>query len=106
LTKKQEQQLEKGGVTGDKYRSVLASVVNADSEIDSKQTEFAGIQEQIEVITKSIADTDNAEKSLGTSLKQEILHETSDVLTAARGRYAPASGAARQLSETGDRIKQ
>src|SRR5439155_26045882 len=69
LSRQQQKQLDKGGVTGDKYRSTLASIVNAKSEIDAKTTDYAGIQDQIEALTRSIADTYNREKDLETGLK-------------------------------------
>jgi len=106
LSKQQQKQLDKGGVTSEKYKSALASVVNADSEIDDKKTEYIGVQQQIEALSQLIAATEKHQKELERDLKQDMLHETSDVLKIARDRYTPSSASARQVNETINRIAQ
>lgn len=106
LSKQQQKQLDKGGVTTEKYRSALASVVNAESGIGNKKTEYVGAQQQIQALTQLIVDTDKRQQDYENDLKHDFLRETSDVLKVVRERYTPSSGAGRQVGETIARIEQ
>jgi Mrp family chromosome partitioning ATPase len=106
LTAQQQKQLEKGGETSEKYRNARASMDNAEAELETKKTEISGVQEQIQALTKTLADVDKRQLALETTQKQDILHEVSDAFTTASGRYTPSSAPARQLNDTVARITQ
>ncbi len=104
LSKQQQKQLDKGGVTSEKYRSALASVVSAGSEIDDKKTDYVSKQQQVESYGQLMGAAESHQQELEHDLKQDCLHEVSVALTTARDRNLPTSSASRQVNETITRI--
>ena len=104
LRKQQQQQLDKGGLTSEQYRTALTKVASAESAVENKKIEQIGIEQQIEALGLLIAATDKNQQDSERELKQDFLRETSDVFKAAQSRYSASSSSARQLTETIARI--
>ena len=106
LRKQQQQKLDKGGLTSEQYHTALSKVANASSAVDDKTTEQTGIEQQIKVLTQMIAEADTKQQDALKEMKQDFLHETSDIFKAVQGRYSASSPSARQISETIARISK
>ena len=100
LRKQQQQQLDKGGLTTEKYRSALNTISSTDLAIDATKRDQAGLQQQIDAVSQLIAATATRQEDLEKELKTELLHEASAVFEAARKRHAPTSNKSRQLEQT------
>ncbi len=100
LRKQQEQQLDKGGLTADKYRTTLSSITSAEVSIDVAKTEQVGVQQQIEMVSKQIADSVAKKQQIEKDLRRELLHEAGIAMKAAHDRTTPNSNSARAVEAT------
>jgi Mrp family chromosome partitioning ATPase/capsular polysaccharide biosynthesis protein len=100
LRKQQQQQLDKGGQSADKYRTQLALIDNTTISIQTATAEQATVAEQIKEIEKRIAERTAKQQELEKNLQNAFLSETSTVLKAARETARPGSSSARRIGET------
>jgi len=100
LRRQQDEQLTKGGLTGDQYRQALTDIANAKKSIDSSKAEFAGVKEQIEQITNSIEEVSIKERELGKSQLDAFLNEARSILKIARKQYTNNSPQSLQIENT------
>jgi Mrp family chromosome partitioning ATPase len=100
LQSQQRQQLDKGGLTNDKFRSAMLNVDATKAKADDKRTELLGTNEQIVQLSASIEEIGKKQQSIADGVKKDLLHEAEVVLTKARSEYRPLSDGARQINET------
>jgi Mrp family chromosome partitioning ATPase len=100
LQSQQRQQLDKGGLSNDKYRSATLNIDTTKAKADDKRTELLGTNEQIVQLTSSIEEFVKKQQSVADSVKKDLLHEAEGVLTKARNEYRPSSDGARQINDT------
>lgn len=100
LQGKQEQELAKGGLAGDQYRSTLSNIDSTKQKIIDKQTEQLTIGQQIAQVASKIENCSKKQLDLQDSVKKELLRETQNVLLKARDGFAANSPGAEQINQT------
>jgi Mrp family chromosome partitioning ATPase len=106
LRKQQQEQLTKGGLTGDQYRSALTSIANTEAQISEAKTGQAGAKEQIDSVTTSIAAVVTKQEELEKDLRNDYLHQADSLLKSARKDLAPNYPQALQVDQTRARIAE
>jgi Mrp family chromosome partitioning ATPase len=106
LQSQQQQQLDKGGLTTDKYKIVLNSISATKSRIDDKQTELLSTNEKIVQLSNSIDDFVKKQQEIGEAIKKELLQEAASVLNKARNSYSPSAAKAKAITDTANAISK
>ena len=106
LQSQQRQQLDKGGLSNDKYRSAMQSLETTKAKVADKFTELQGTEEQIAQLDGNIDEFDKKQQSVADGVKKDLLHEAEAVLTKAHSEYRPSSDGARQINDTIAAIKK
>jgi Mrp family chromosome partitioning ATPase/cell division protein FtsL len=99
LTKK-TQQLDKGGLTSEKYKSMLSNADTTKSKILDQRTNQLTTNEQITQVKTQIDENAKKKNALGEEVKATLLREASAVIAKARGLAAPSSSTANQIQQT------
>lgn len=100
LHRKRDEQLTKGGLSGDQYRQALTDIANAKKSIDGSKAQEAGIKDQIDQITTSVAELTAKIHELEKSQADEYVNEARSVLTSARKQYSAGSNHLQQIERT------
>jgi Mrp family chromosome partitioning ATPase len=100
LQSQKRQQLDKNGLTNDKYRNAMVNVDATKGKLEDKKSELVGITEQIAELGSKLQKLETTQKGVADEAKKDLLHEAEAALTEARKSYAPASDGAKQVNET------
>jgi Mrp family chromosome partitioning ATPase len=106
LQNKQNDQLSKGGLTSEQYRTALSSAGIAKSKVDDKITEQTAINAQITEVKAKISATEKKQHDLEGRVKEELLRQAQAVLTKARDGWAAGSPTSQQINQTYNTIAQ
>jgi Mrp family chromosome partitioning ATPase len=106
LQNKQNDQLNKGGLTSEQYRTALSSAGTAKSKVDDKITEQTAIKAQIVEVKGKLEATEKKHHDLEGRVKEELLRQAQAVLTKARDGWAPGSPTLQQVNQTYATIAQ
>ena len=100
LQAQKQQQLDKGGLTTDQYRSMLTNITNTKSKIVDWQGEQLSTKAQIAQVTGKIDLCNKKQLELEDRVKSSLLREAASVLTKAHDEFAPSHPTAQQISQT------
>jgi hypothetical protein len=106
LQSQQRQQLDKGGMTNDKFRSAMLNVDTTKAKADDKRTELLGTNEQIVQLGASIDELVKKQQTVADGIKKDLLQEAEVVLTKGRSEWKASTEKARQIDSTIAAIKK
>lgn len=106
LQSQQRQQLDRGGLTNDKYRNVIVNIDATKARFNDKTADQSGAEEQMKLLDESIKKLRIKQTETSEAIRKDLLHESESVLTKALGTWRPSSEQAKQINETIEAIKK
>lgn len=106
LETKQREQLNKGGLTSDQYKTMLSQAAAAKQRVEEKQSDQATKIAQIKQVKITLAAIVTKQRELEERVKGDLLNQARAVLTKARDAYAAGSPGTQQINQTIGAITQ
>lgn len=100
LLSDKQKQLDKSGPSNDKYRNAMLNVDSTKAKLADKKTELTGTTKQVEQLDSSISELLKQQANVAERVKKDLLRETEEVVSKARGHHAANSDGARQINNT------
>ena len=100
LQTKQNDQLNKGGLTSEQYRSMLANAATAKLRVEDKRSDQIAKKAQIEQVKISLDASVKKQRELEDRVKNDLLNQVRTVLTKARDGYSASAPGLQQINQT------
>lgn len=105
LLRRQQEELDAGGLNSERYRSLLSRVASTQLAIDEKRAQEKGVLQQIAAVEEQAAGIEQSREEAAVETRSAALGAASSRLRTMRERFAKGSAADKDLLALVERIK-